>query len=150
MPNKMNYNLPILTAREVSERFEIPLRALKQYAELGIVNLAKPHPGIGTARRFSITNIVQVYTAWHLQIMGVNQKKISTLQKDIIYEINQFLDNVETNNRHLMLWPSYTDYGPQVDVGRSDTPKPLFIGSVAINLRTLYETVLEKLEWSEQ
>ena len=146
----MNYSLPMLTTTEVSERYEIPLRALKQYAELGIVKLAKPHPGTGTPRPLKIRNIIQGYTAWHLQIMGVNQKKISTLQKDMIYEINQFLDNVETNNRHLMLWPSYTDYGPQVDVGRSDTPKPFFIGSVAINLRTLYETVLEKLEWSEQ
>ena len=146
----MNYSLPMLTATEVSERFEIPLRALKQYAELGIVKLAKPHPGIGTPRRLSIRNIIQAYTAWHLQIMGVNQKKISTLQKDMTYEINRFLDNVETNNKHLMLWPSYTDFGPQIDVGRSDTTRPLFIGSVAINLRTLHDTVLEKLEWSEQ
>ena len=146
----MNYSLPMLTATEVSKRYEIPLRALKQYAELGIVKLAKPHPGTGTPRRLSIRNIVQAYTAWHLQIMGVNQKKISTLQKDMIYEINRFLDNVETNNKHLMLWPSYTDFGSQVDVGRSDTTRPLFIGSVAINLRTLYDIVLEKLEWSEQ
>ena len=146
----MNYSLPMLTTTEVSERYEIPLRALKQYAELGIVKLAKPHPGTGTPRRLSIRNIIQAYTAWHLQIMGVNQKKISTLQKDIIYEINRFLDNVETNNKHLMLWPSYTELGPQIDVGRSDTTHPLFIGSVAINLRTLHDTVLEKLEWSEQ
>ena len=146
----MNYSLPMLTTTEVSERYEIPLRALKQYAELGIVKLAKPHPGIGTPRRLSIRNIIQAYTAWHLQIMGVNQKKISTLQKDMIYEINRFLDNVETNNKHLMLWPSYTELGPQIDVGRSDTTHPLFIGSVAINLRTLHDTVLEKLEWSEQ
>ncbi len=146
----MNYSLPMLTATEVSERYEIPLRELKQYAELGIVKLAKPHPGTGTPRRLNIRNIIQAYTAWHLQIMGVNQKKISTLQKDMIYEINRFLDNVETNNKHLMLWPSYTDFGPQVDVGRSDTTRPLFIGSVAINLRTLHDTVLEKLEWSTQ
>ena len=146
----MNYSLPMLTTTEVSERYEIPLRALKQYAELGIVKLAKPHPGTGTPRRLSIRNIIQAYTAWHLQIMGVNQKKISTLQKDMIYEINRFLDNVETNNKHLMLWPSYTELGPQIDVGRSDTTHPLFIGSVAINLRTLHDTVLEKLEWSEQ
>ena len=146
----MNYSLPMLTTTEVSERYEIPLRALKQYAELGIVKLAKPHPGTGTPRRLNIRNIIQAYTAWHLQIMGVNQKKISTLQKDIIYEINRFLDNVETNNKHLMLWPSYTELGPQIDVGRSDTTHPLFIGSVAINLRTLHDTVLEKLEWSEQ
>ena len=146
----MNYSLPMLTATEVSERYEIPLCALKQYAELGIVKLAKPHPGTGTPRRLSIRNIIQAYTAWHLQIMGVNQKKISTLQKDMIYEINRFLDNVETNNKHLMLWPSYTDFGPQIDVGRSDTTRPLFIGSVAINLRTLHDTVLEKLEWSAQ
>ena len=72
------------------------------------------------------------------------------MQKDMIYEINRFLDNVETNNKHLMLWPSYTELGPQIDVGRSDTTHPLFIGSVAINLRTLHDTVLEKLEWSEQ
>ena len=146
----MNYSLPMLTTTEVSERYEIPLRALKQYAELGIVKLAKPHPGTGTPRRLNIRNIIQAYTAWHLQIMGVNQKKISTLQKDMTYEINRFLDNVETNNKHLMLWPSYTDFGPQIDVGRSDTTRPLFIGSVAINLRTLHDTVLEKLNWSEQ
>ena len=146
----MNYSLPMLTTTEVSERYEIPLRALKQYAELGIVKLATPHPGTGTPRRLNIRNIIQAYTAWHLQIMGVNQKKISTLQKDMIYEINRFLDNVETNNKHLMLWPSYTELGPQIDVGRSDTTHPLFIGSVAINLRTLHDTVLEKLEWSEQ
>ena len=146
----MNYSLPMLTTTEVSERYEIPLRALKQYAELGIVKLAKPHPGTGTPRRLNIRNIIQAYTAWHLQIMGVNQKKISTLQKDMIYEINRFLDNVETNNKHLKLWPSYTELGPQIDVGRSDTTHPLFIGSVAINLRTLHDTVLEKLEWSEQ
>ena len=146
----MNYSLPMLTTTEVSERYEIPLRALKQYAELGIVKLAKPHPGTGTPRRLNIRNIIQAYTAWHLQIMGVNQKKLSTLQKDMIYEINRFLDNVETNNKHLMLWPSYTDFGPQIDVGRSDTTRPLFIGSVAINLRTLHDTVSEKLEWSEQ
>ena len=137
----MNYSLPILTAREVSARFEIPLRALKQYAELGIVKLAKPHPGTGTARRLSIRNIVQAYTAWHLQIMGVNQKKISTVSNEMIYELNQFLKDTETDHRYLVFLPSYTEYGPMLDVARSNTPRPLFIGIVSINLPVLLKNV---------
>ena len=141
MPDKMNYSLPILTAREVSARFEIPLRALKQYAELGIVKLAKPHPGTGTARRFSITNIVQVYTAWNLQLMGINQKKIETVKDQIIHALNEFLKDTETDHRYLVLLPSYTEYGPMLDVARSNTPRPLFIGIVSINLPVLLKNV---------
>ena len=145
----MNYSLPILTAREVSERYEIPLRALKQYAELGIVKLAKPHPGIGTPRRLSIRNIVQAYTAWHLQVMGVNQKKISTVSNQMIYELNQFLKDTETDHRYLVFLPSYTECGPMLDVARSNTPRPLFIGIVSIDLLVLCKNVNHLLNRNE-
>ena len=137
------HNLPILDTKQVSEMFSIPMRTIKYYTELQIVELVDQHPGIGNTRRYSIYNVMSVLLAWHLDNLGVSPPAIAKKAEQLNYGIARFLEDSKTASHLMSLW-LMSDLKVKVSWHTSTTfTHP---ASILMDLKMLHEDVMNALK----
>ena len=136
------HNLPILDTKQVSQMFKIPMRTIKYYTELQIVELVDQHPGIGNTRRYSIYNLVSVLLAWHLDNLGVSTPAIAKKAELLNHGIARFL-NEPNPSRYMSLW---VDSNAEIRVSWHTSTNFPYTTSILIDLKMLHEDVMDALK----
>ena len=136
------HNLPILDTKQVSEMFSIPMRTIKYYTELQIVELVDQHPGIGNTRRYSIYNLVSVLLAWHLDNLGVSTPAIAKKAELLNHGIARFLKEPYPS-RYMSL---YVTSDAEIKVSWHTSTNFPYTTSILIDLKMLHEDVMDALK----
>ncbi len=98
------HKLPILMTKEVSKMFNIPMRTIKYYTELSLVNLANHNPGIGNSRRYSIHDMINILLAFKLDNLGVKPPVLALKAEQLNLGISKYLENPKTASRYMFIW----------------------------------------------
>ena len=135
------HNLPILDTKQVSQMFKIPMRTIKYYTELQIVELVDQHPGIGNTRRYSIYNVMSVLLAWHLDNLGVSTPAIAKKAELLNHGIARFL-NEPNPSRYMSLW---VDSDAEIKVSWHTSTTFTYPTSILMDLKMLHDDVVDAL-----